>query len=71
MLCVHFQGDSGGPLMCKKGNKYILAGAVSGGNPCFAQKDNNRSMPVVYARITHATSWILATIADNTDTPIE
>ena len=56
--------------MCQKDGVYILAGVVSFGQSCHHTAEVNYSPPSVYARVSHVTTWIEDTIADNTDVPV-
>ena len=47
------QGDSGGPLMCKRGNKWYLAGLTSFGYQCASQ-----GYPGVYANVEELHTWV-------------
>ncbi|XP_022658191.1 chymotrypsinogen B-like [Varroa jacobsoni] len=48
-----YKGDSGSPLQCERGHRYVLAGLVSGG---YRKIDIN--LPMLYARVSEAVSWI-------------
>ncbi|XP_068233011.1 serine protease nudel [Palaemon carinicauda] len=51
------QGDSGGPMMCREGDIWVQAGAVSFGSGCARPNS-----PGVYSRMTYYSDWIYGTI---------